>query len=38
MFTVKYKRRVIILRPLNVYSEVQETSDYPGTVEGPYQR
>ena len=33
MFTVKYKRLVIILRPLNVCSEVQETSDYPGTFE-----
>ena len=38
MFTVKYKRPAIILGPMNVYSEVQETSDYPGTVEGPYQR
>ena len=31
MFAVKYLRPVIILGPLNVYSEVPEISDYPGT-------
>ena len=32
MFTVKYLRPVIIMGPLNVYSEVPETSDYPGPL------
>lgn len=34
---MKYKRPAIILGPLNVYSDL-ETSDYPGTIEGPNQR
>ena len=33
MFTVKYNIPVIIMRPLNVYSEVQEACYYPGTFE-----